>query len=204
MIITPSIRAMADEFFANTVENNEVMLVKWTFPNGEFPDLTLERAKQDFELAEQTHAQVEELLAQGGLSHEDEMILKILGHYCGYIQKNYLNWWQRFDLNNIYRVIPTLFDKMVSLPIETEEERALYLKVLNGFAPFVEFLEGKLEAQCWGARCARTVRPRRFWRAGRTRRSRLRRSRRPRACRRPPSCRAAARDLTSAAPRQSP
>ena len=147
MHISPEIRKMADEFFANTVENNEVMLVKWDFSNGEFPDLTLERAKADYELADKTEAEVDALLAQGGLTHEDEMILKILGHYCGYIRKNYLNWWQRFDLNNIYRVIPTLFEKMVALPIDTDGQRALYLKVLNDFAPFVGFLHGKLEGQ---------------------------------------------------------
>ena len=138
---------MADDFFANTVENNEVMIVKWTFPDGQLPDLTLERAQRDYELADETEAKVEALLAAGGLTHEDEMILKILGHYCGYIRKNYLNWWQRFDLNSIYRVIPTLFEKMVSLPIDTPEQRAIYLKVLTDFAPFVNFLQDKLERQ---------------------------------------------------------
>ena len=138
---------MADDFFANTVENNEVMIVKWTFPDGQLPDLTLERAQRDYELADETEAKMEALLAAGGLTHEDEMILKILGHYCGYIRKNYLNWWQRFDLNSIYRVIPTLFEKMVALPIDTPEQRALYRTALDGFAPFVGFLHGKLEAQ---------------------------------------------------------
>ncbi|MBQ9620686.1 MAG: DUF885 family protein, partial [Atopobiaceae bacterium] len=147
MIISPEIRKMADDFFANTVENNEVMIVKWTFPDGQLPDLTLERAQRDYELADETEAKVEALLAAGGLTHEDEMILKILGHYCGYIRKNYLTWWQRFDLNSIYRVIPTLFEKMVALPIDTPEQRALYRTALDGFAPFVGFLHGKLEAQ---------------------------------------------------------
>ena len=147
MIISPEIRKMADDFFASTVENNEVMIVKWTFPDGQLPDLTLERAQRDYELADETEAKVEALLAAGGLTHEDEMILKILGHYCGYIRKNYLNWWQRFDLNSIYRVIPTLFEKMVALPVDTPEQRTLYRKALDGFAPSVGFLHGKLEAQ---------------------------------------------------------
>ena len=147
MLISPSIKKMADDFFHDTVENNEVMMVKWTFPNGELPDLSLERAKADYELAEATEAKVEELIAAGGLSHEDDMILRILGHYCGYIKKNYLNWWQRFDLNNIYRVIPTMLDKMLNLPIETEEDRAFYAKVLGNFPPYVEFFANKLEAQ---------------------------------------------------------
>ena len=147
MQISPQIKKMADDFFHDTVENNEVMLVKWTFPNGEMPDLSLERAKADYALAEQTEAEVERLLAEGGLTHEDDMILRILGHYCGYIKKNYLNWWQRFDLNNIYRVIPTMLDKMLNLPVETEEERAFYAKVLGNFPPYVEFFADKLEAQ---------------------------------------------------------
>ena len=72
MIISPEIRKIADDFFANTVENNEVMIVKWTFPDGQLPDLTLERAQRDYELADETEAKVEALLAAGGLTHEDE------------------------------------------------------------------------------------------------------------------------------------
>lgn len=147
MRISPEVRKIADDLYANTVENNEVMIVKWTFPDGKFPDLSLERAHRDYELAEKTEAEVERMLATGSLTHEDEMILKILSRYCGYIRKNYLNWWQRFDLNSIYRVIPTLFEKMVSLPIGTSEERVFYLEILKGFPPFVQFLEDKLVAQ---------------------------------------------------------
>jgi len=72
VIISPEIRKIADDFFANTVENNEVMIVKWTFPDGQLPDLTLERAQRDYELADETEAKVEALLAAGGLTHEDE------------------------------------------------------------------------------------------------------------------------------------
>ena len=146
MVISPEVMRLANEFFASTVENNEVMMVKWTFPNAQFPDLSLERAQADAALADQTEAQARAMLAEAR-THNDEMILKILIRYCSYVRNNLANYWQRFDLNSSYRTIPTLIEKMLALPIETPENRAFYLQVLEGFAPFVRTMHEKLEAQ---------------------------------------------------------
>lgn len=146
MQISSEVRSLCDKFFANTVENNEVYIVKWTFPNGEMPDLSLERAKKDYELADETEAIARDML-KNCESHYDEIMLKVLIYYCGYIRKNYDNYWQRFDLNHYYRIIPTFLEKMLALPVDTREQRDFYLKVLKNFPPFIAFLRGKLEAQ---------------------------------------------------------
>lgn len=146
MIISSEIMELANTFFARTVENNEVMMVKWTFPHGELPDLSLERAERDALYADETERRATQLLAAAN-NHTDEMILKILIRYCSYIRNNRYNYWQRFDLNSSYRTIPTLVEKMLALPIDTPEERGLYRQVLDNFAPFVRLLHEKLVEQ---------------------------------------------------------
>lgn len=146
MIISSEVTKLANEFFTNTVENNEVMIVKWTFPNGELPDLSLERAQRDAACADETERRAQQMLATS-TSHADEMILKILIRYCSYIRNNLYNYWQRFDLNSSYRTIPTLVEKMLSLPVETSDQRDFYLQVLNNFAPFVRQMHEKLVQQ---------------------------------------------------------
>ena len=146
MLLSPEVRHLCDSFFADTVENNEVFIVKWTFPDAQFPDLSLERAHQDALLADATEHKARELLA-GCTSHEDEIILKVLIYYCGYIRKNEQNYWLRFDLNHSYRTIPTFLEKLLDLPVETPEQQSFYLRVLENFTPFVRFLQDKLEKQ---------------------------------------------------------
>ena len=146
MQLSPAVRSLCDSFFANTVENNEVYIVKWTFPDGAFPDLSLERAHQDSLLADETEAQARALL-ENCASHEDEIILRVLIYYCGYIRKNEQNYWLRFDLNHSYRTIPTFLEKLLALPVDTAGQQAFYLKVLENFTPFVQFLHNKLAEQ---------------------------------------------------------
>lgn len=146
MILSPEVRKLCDDFFLGTVENNEVFIVKWQFPNGQLPDLSLERAHQDSLYADETERTARQLLAACP-SHEDEIMLKVLIYYCGYIRKNEQNYWQRFDLNHMYNTIPTFVDKLLNLPVETEEEKAFYLKVLHNFPPFVQFMHDKVEKQ---------------------------------------------------------
>ena len=146
MQLTPAVRELCDWFFTHAVENNEVYIVKWNFPNGEMPDLSLERAHQDSLLADETEQKARALLADC-TSHEDEIILKVLIYYCGYIRKNEQNYWLRFDLNHSYRTIPTFLEKLLDLPIETPEQRKHYVQVLTNFTPFVQFLQDKLERQ---------------------------------------------------------
>lgn len=146
MLLSPEVRGLCDYFFTHTVENNEVYIVKWTFPDAQFPDLSLERARQDSLLADETEQKARALLA-GCTSHEDEIILKVLIYYCGYIRKNEKNYWLRFDLNHSYRTIPTFLEKLLDLPVETPEQQTFYLRVLENFTPFVRFLQDKLEKQ---------------------------------------------------------
>lgn len=137
---------LADKLFAGTVENNEVMIVKWTFPDGRLPDLSLERAEADAAFADEIEARAREILAQT-TSHADEMLLRITMRYCTYIRNNLHNYWVRFDLNSSYRTIPTLVEKMLALPVKTPEEQDFYLLVLNNFSPFVRGMHEKLIAQ---------------------------------------------------------
>ena len=146
MIISPEVLALSDSFFRDTVENNEVFIVKWTFPEAAFPDLSLGRAERDYRLAEKTLETARGMRSKG-VSHNDEMVLRILESYCGYIQKNYLNWWLRFDLNHCYRTLPTMADKLVSLPVATPADRDFYLEVLSNFAPFVHDALQKMQDQ---------------------------------------------------------
>lgn len=146
MVISSEVLQLANEFFASTVENNEVMIVKWTFPDAQFPDLSLERAEADARLADETEARARTML-NNAVAHNDEMVLKILIRYCAYIRNNRDNYWQRFDLNSSYRTIPTLVEKMLALPTATPEERAFYLRILKGFAPFVHSMHEKLLEQ---------------------------------------------------------
>ena len=62
MQLTPAVRELCDWFFTHAVENNEVYIVKWNFPNGEMPDLSLERAHQDSLLADETEQKARALL----------------------------------------------------------------------------------------------------------------------------------------------
>lgn len=146
MILSPEVRELTDFFFTHTVENNEVYIVKWTFPDGKFPDLSLERAHRDTFLADQTERKARALLEKC-TSHEDEIILKVLIYYCGYIRKNEENYWLRFDLNHSYRTIPTFLEKLLDLPCKTLKDMQHYLTVLENFTPFVQFLHNKLKEQ---------------------------------------------------------
>ncbi|MBQ8973202.1 MAG: DUF885 domain-containing protein [Clostridia bacterium] len=146
MKLSEEIRRLCDDFYAATVENNEVYIVKWQFPNGELPDLSLERAQRDSALADATEACARAML-ETCTAHNDRIMLKILIYYCGYIRKNEENYWLRFDLNHYYNMIPTFLDKLSELPVHTDAQRALYLKILDNLAPFIRAQRMKLEAQ---------------------------------------------------------
>ena len=135
MNLSRQIVDLCDWFYASTVENNEVYIVKWQFPDGAFPDLSYERTAADSALADETEAKARRMLAEYP-DHNDQIMLKILIYYCGYIRKNQENYWLRFDLNHYYDMLPTFLNKMVNLPIETEADRARYLKILKNFTPF--------------------------------------------------------------------
>ena len=100
MKIRKDIKELCDFFYANTAENNEVYYVKWNYDQNTLPDLSLEKAQADGRLARETREKVRGLLNEKGLSHPDEIILKVLDYYCGYIEKNELNYWYKFDLNH--------------------------------------------------------------------------------------------------------
>ena len=121
MELSHEVRELCDSFYANTVENNEVYIVKWVFPNGEMPDLSLERALKDRTLADETESAARRMLGNCRL-HTDEIMLKVLIYYCGYIRKNSDNYWLRFDLNHYYRIIPTFLEKLLALPRETNAQ----------------------------------------------------------------------------------
>lgn len=146
MVISSEIRDLCDSFFRDTIENNEVFLVKWTFPEGQFPDLSYERTEQDTRLANAVEQQARSMLASAQ-NHYDRIILKILIYYCGYIRKNQENYWLRFDLNHYYRMIPTFLEKMMDLPIDTPEQRAHYQRILENFPPFIASQKQKLMEQ---------------------------------------------------------
>lgn len=146
MNLSPDIKKLCDDFYQNTVENNEVYIVKWTFPNGTLPDLTYERAEADSALADKTQRIAEEMLKKS-LPHEDEMMLRILVYYCGYIRKNQENFWLRFDLNHYYRMIPTFLEKALDLPLNTPEEKEKYTLILKNFIPFLDYQKWKLQEQ---------------------------------------------------------
>ena len=146
MKLSQNVLKLCNSFYSNTVENNEVYIVKWVFPNGEMPDLSLERALKDRALADETEKTAREMLENCTL-HTDEIMLKVLIYYCGYIRKNSDNYWLRFDLNHYYRIIPTFLEKLLALSRETDAQREMYLKVLHNFPPFVGFLKDKLEKQ---------------------------------------------------------
>ncbi len=147
MQIREDIKALADRFYRDTCEKNEVFFVKWTFPSDDLPDLSLARAESDDRLADETLAKVDSMLREPGLSHTDEIILKVLRYYCGYIKKNLLNYWHVFDLNHYTSPLPHLFEKLLALPYETEREKARYLAILEKFPDFLQALHGKLEQQ---------------------------------------------------------
>ena len=146
MTLSEEIRRLCDDFYAATVENNEVYIVKWQFPGGELPDLSLERAERDSALADEVEARARAML-ETVQAHNDRIMLKILIYYCGYIRKNEENYWLRFDLNHYYNIIPTFLDKLIRLPVDTEAQRAFYLKVLNNLPPFIDSQLEKLQAQ---------------------------------------------------------
>ncbi|MBE5808220.1 MAG: DUF885 domain-containing protein [Clostridiales bacterium] len=146
MKYSEEIRRLCDEFYADTVENNEVYIVKWQFPNGELPDLSLERARRDSALANEVEARAREML-ETHTDHNDVIMLKILIYYCGYIRKNEENWWLRFDLNHYYNMLPTFLEKLSELPVETPEQRERYRRILKNLTPFIDAQREKLEAQ---------------------------------------------------------
>jgi uncharacterized protein (DUF885 family) len=146
MEITPSIKALADWFYANTTENNEVYFVKWSFPNNTLPDLSLEKAEQDYRLAQETLEKVHALLAQPQ-THTDEMILRLLEYYCHYIEKNYLNYWHKFDLNHYTCPLPDLYRKILAFPLNTAEEHERFLDVFRKFPDYIRAMQRKMEAQ---------------------------------------------------------
>ena len=146
MVLSRQIVELCDWFYASTVENNEVYIVKWQFPDDAFPDLSYERAAADSALADETEAKARRMLAEYP-AHNDQIMLKILIYYCGYIRKNRENYWLRFDLNHYYDMLPTFLNKMVRLPIATGADRARYLKILKNFTPFAASQLDKLKAQ---------------------------------------------------------
>lgn len=146
MQLSKEIRDLCDRFYADTVENNEVYIVKWQFPNGTFPDLSYERTVRDSALADETQARAEAMLARYP-AHHDQIMLKILIYYCGYIRKNQENYWLRFDLNHYYSMIPTFLKKMVALPVETPGQQKTYLQILQNMPPFILSQKEKLVEQ---------------------------------------------------------
>jgi uncharacterized protein (DUF885 family) len=146
MILSTRVRALCDDFYASTTEKNEVFYLKWTFPGGAFPDISLEKAEHDFDLAQTTRERVDAWLAAPE-APDDETALRVLRYYCGYIENNYLNYWLTFDFNHYTCPIPTFWEKARTLPLDTAERRALYLEVLRNFPPFIDALGDKLRAQ---------------------------------------------------------
>ena len=147
MIIRQDIKALCDDFYHNTAENNEVYFVKWDLSKGTLPDLSLEKAQADGRLARETYQKAQDLLAAGGLSHQDEIILKVLAYYCRYIEKNELNYWYKFDLNHYTCPLSHLFSKLERLPWETPAQKELYRSVLAQFPSFIRRMQEKMEEQ---------------------------------------------------------
>ena len=147
MIIRDDIKSLADYFYNHTAENNEVYYVKWLFPNNELPDLSLEKAEQDYQLATKTLETVRQLLLDDTLSHYDEIILKVLEYYCGYIQKNYLNYWHIFDLNHYRCPLAPLFTKLKRFGWDTPSEKEKYLDILAKFPRFLQDMKQKMQLQ---------------------------------------------------------
>ena len=147
MNIRPDIKALCDDFYRNTAENNEVYYVKWSYDQGTLPDLSLERAQADSLLARQTLQQVRSLLEDPSLSHQERIILQVLDYYCHYIQKNESNYWYRFDLNHYTSPLPHLLEKLERLPYATREDRDRYRVVLSQFPGYLAQMEEKLADQ---------------------------------------------------------
>ena len=146
MVLSEEVKRLCDDFYADTVENNEVYIVKWQFPNDALPDLSYERAVRDSALADETERRARAMLDQY-TDHNDRMMLRILIYYCGYIRKNEENYYLRFDLNHYYDILPTLLDKLLALPVETPSEQKRYLAILDAMTPFIRAQRQKLIEQ---------------------------------------------------------
>ena len=146
MELSQEIRRLCDDFYAATVENNEVYIVKWQFPGGALPDLSYERAVRDSALADATEARAREMLERCE-AHNDRIMLRILIYYCGYIRKNEENYWLRFDLNHYYDMLPTFLNKLLALPVDTAARREKYLTILGNLPPFIDAQREKLVEQ---------------------------------------------------------
>lgn len=147
MRIREDIKALCDEFYRNTAENNEVYYVKWDLEQGTLPDLSLERAQADGKLARATLEKANALLASGTLSHSDEIMVKVLAYYCRYIEKNELNYWYKFDLNHYTCPLPHLFSKALRLPWDTPAQREAYRSILAQFPGYIRDMQRKMEEQ---------------------------------------------------------
>jgi len=147
LIIREDIKALADFFYNNTAENNEVYFVKWTFPGNSLPDLSFEKAKQDNKLAEETLKKTHELLHDKNISHNDKIILKLLEYYCGYIKKNYENYWYKFDLNHYRCPLIDLFAKLKMIGWDTPPEKEKYLDIFSKFPRFLQDMKLKMQMQ---------------------------------------------------------
>ncbi len=146
MTLSKEVFDLCNRFYRSTVENNEVYIVKWQFPDGAFPDLSYERTVSDSALADAVEKQAREMLARHP-ERNDQIMLKILIYYCGYIRKNQENYWLRFDLNHYYNMIPTFLDKMLALPVETPAQQARYRTILDNLSPFIRSQHQKLAEQ---------------------------------------------------------
>ncbi len=146
MDITPSIKQLADDFYRRTTENNEVYFVKWSFPDNTLPDISLEKAEQDYQLAQKTLKTVHGLLSQPQ-SHTDEMILLLLEYYCHYIEKNYLNYWHKFDLNHYTCPLPDLYRKILGMNVRTPKEKERFLDIFRKFPDYIRAMHRKLVEQ---------------------------------------------------------
>ncbi len=146
MDITPSIKQLADDFYRRTTENNEVYFVKWSFPDNTLPDISLEKAEQDYQLAQKTLKTVHGLLSQPQ-SHTDEMILLLLEYYCHYIEKNYLNYWHKFDLNHYTCPLPDLYRKILGMNVQTPKEKERFLDIFRKFPDYIRAMHRKLVEQ---------------------------------------------------------
>ncbi|MCI8594053.1 MAG: DUF885 domain-containing protein [Oscillospiraceae bacterium] len=146
MDITPSIKQLADDFYRRTTENNEVYFVKWSFPDNTLPDISLEKAEQDYQLAQKTLKTVHGLLSQPQ-SHTDEMILLLLEYYCHYIEKNYLNYWHKFDLNHYTCPLPDLYRKILGMNVQAPKEKERFLDIFRKFPDYIRAMHRKLVEQ---------------------------------------------------------
>lgn len=146
MIINPQIKELADSFYTNTTENNEVYFTKWTFPGGTLPDLSYEKAEADDKLADQTLKKAAEF-RKTQITHNDDIILSVLEYYCHYIKKNKSNYWHKFDLNHYTCPLPTMLEKLSILKLDTAEEKEIYQSAFSKMPAFIDAMHEKMIQQ---------------------------------------------------------